>query len=98
VVAGVLACCEATGVAGEVINIAAGGRVSLLDLVRTLQLILGTSLEPEFGPVRDGDVRDSQADIFKARKLLGFEPRVAFEDGLRHTVEWYRAVAEPAAQ
>ena len=98
VVTGVLACCEAPGVAGEIINIAAGGRVSLLDLVRTVKLILGAEAEPEFGPVREGDVRDSQADIFKARKLLGFEPRVAFEDGLRQTVAWYRtAAATPAS-
>jgi UDP-glucose 4-epimerase len=97
VVAGVLACCEAPNVAGEIINVAAGGRVSLLDLVRTLQVILGTSLDPEFGPVRDGDVRDSQADIFKARKLLGFEPGVAFEDGLRQTVDWYQTSSAAAA-
>jgi nucleoside-diphosphate-sugar epimerase len=98
VVAGVLACCEAPGVAGEIINVAAGGRVSLLDLVRTLQLILGTGVEPEFGPVREGDVRDSQADIFKARKLLGFEPHVAFEDGLRRTVEWFHTSAAPSTR
>jgi nucleoside-diphosphate-sugar epimerase len=97
VVTGVLACCQAPNVAGEIINVAAGGRVSLLDLVRTLQLILGTSLEPEFGPAREGDVRDSQADIFKARKLLEFEPGVAFEDGLRQTVEWYRTSGATAA-
>jgi nucleoside-diphosphate-sugar epimerase len=97
VVAGVLACCEASGVAGEVINVAAGGRVSLLELIETLQLILDADVEPEFGPEREGDVRDSQADIFKARKLLGFEPQVSFEDGLRRTVEWYQATARQSA-
>jgi nucleoside-diphosphate-sugar epimerase len=66
VVAGVLAAAEAPGVAGEVINIAAGGRISLLDLVHTLQRILDSRVEPTFGPTRDGDVRDSQADITKA--------------------------------
>jgi nucleoside-diphosphate-sugar epimerase len=90
VVAGVLACCEAPGVAGEVINVAAGGRVSLLEVIRTLQVILKAPIEPTFGPAREGDVKDSQADIFKARKLLGFEPRTTFEEGLRHTVAWYQ--------
>jgi nucleoside-diphosphate-sugar epimerase len=73
-----------------VINIAAGGRISLLDLVHTLQRILDSRVEPTFGPTRDGDVRDSQADITKARRLLGFSPSVSLEEGLRRTVAWYR--------
>ena len=91
VVTGVLASCEAAKASGEVINVAAGGRISLLDLIKTLQTILGTNLKPVFGPTREGDVRDSQADIQKARKLLDFSPVVAFEDGLRQTVEWFKA-------
>jgi UDP-N-acetylglucosamine/UDP-N-acetyl-alpha-D-glucosaminouronate 4-epimerase len=91
VVAAVLRCCEAPGVAGEVINVAGGGRISLLELVRTLQTVLQTDVGPQLGPPREGDVRDSQADIFKARQLLGFEPRVTLEDGLRRTVAWYRS-------
>lgn len=93
VVAAVLRCCEAPGVAGEVINVAGGGRISLLELVRTLQIVLQKDVEPVFGPPREGDVRDSQADIFKARQLLGFEPRVNLEEGLRRTVAWYRSAA-----
>src|SRR5262249_29860819 len=89
VVQGVLRACEAPGVAGEVINVAAGGRVSLLEVIRALQVIFRSSLEPSFGPTREGDVRDSQADIYKARHLLGYEPSVPFEDGLRQTVAWY---------
>jgi nucleoside-diphosphate-sugar epimerase len=89
VVTGVLRCCEAPQVAGEVINVAAGGRISLLDLIRTLQGILRTDAAPTFGPAREGDVRDSQADIQKARKLLDFSPVVSFEDGLAQTVAWY---------
>jgi nucleoside-diphosphate-sugar epimerase len=91
VVNGVLRACEAPHAAGEVINVAAGGRVSLLDLVRSLQVILRTDVVPMHAPPREGDVRDSQADIFKARQLLGFEPFVTFGDGLRETVEWYLA-------
>jgi nucleoside-diphosphate-sugar epimerase len=97
VVAGVLACCEAPGAAGEVINVAAGGRVSLLEVVGTLQRILKSNVEPTFGPPREGDVKDSQADIFKARKLLGFEPKATFEDGLRQTVAWYQQAAAARA-
>jgi nucleoside-diphosphate-sugar epimerase len=90
VVAGVIAAAEAPGVAGEVINVAAGGRISLLDLIETLQRILRSNVAPTFGPIREGDVRDSQADITKAKRLLGFAPSVSLEEGLRRTVAWYR--------
>ena len=93
VVTGVLRACEAPNVAGEVINLAGGGRISLLELVRNLQIILKTSVEPTFGPARTGDVRDSQADVHKARKLLGFDPVVPFDEGLRRTVAWYQSAA-----
>lgn len=97
VVRGVLAAATTPGVGGEVFNVAVGGRVSLLELVRTLNVILGTELEPVLGEPRAGDVRDSQADILKARQRLAFEPQVTFETGLRHTVDWYRASAAPRA-
>ncbi len=87
---GVLAACTAPGVSGEVFNVAVGGRISLLDLVGTLQRLLGADVEPTFGPAREGDVRDSQADIVRARQMLGYEPQVSFEDGLRATVDWYK--------
>ena len=90
VVAGVLRACDAPKAAGEVINLAAGGRISLLDLLASLQRVLGTTVTPSFGPSREGDVRDSQADITKARQLLGFEARVPFDEGLRRTVAWHR--------
>jgi nucleoside-diphosphate-sugar epimerase len=96
VVDGVLRAAETPGVGGEVINVAVGGRISLLELVRTLQAIFKTDVQPNFKPEREGDVRDSQADIVKARKLLGYEPRVPFEEGLRRTVEWFRS-SPPAA-
>jgi len=90
VVDGVLRASTAAGVSGEYINVATGGRVSLLELARALQLITGTTLAPTLGPPRDGDVKDSQADIFKARKMLGYEPTVPFEEGLRLTVDWFK--------
>jgi nucleoside-diphosphate-sugar epimerase len=97
VVTGVLECCSAPGVAGEVINVAAGGRVSLLELIRSLQGILKTSAAPTFGPTREGDVKDSQADIAKARKLLNFAPSVPFDEGLRETVAWFQGRATGVA-
>jgi nucleoside-diphosphate-sugar epimerase len=90
VVDGVLRACEAPGASGESINVATEGRVSLNQLLDELQRILGTSLEPIYGPPRAGDVRDSQASIAKARRILGYEPSVPFEEGLRRTVAWFR--------
>ena len=90
VVDGVLRACHATAASGEVINVATGGRVSLNQLFGTLRDLIGARVEPIYAPPRAGDVKDSQADIEKARRLLGYEPLVAFETGLQKTVEWYR--------
>jgi nucleoside-diphosphate-sugar epimerase len=97
VVNGVLLACAAKDAAGEVINVANGGRVSLLDLARALQIILCQQVEPAFATAREGDVRDSQADIFKARQLLGYSPSVSFDEGLRRTVAWYRTALSVAS-
>jgi nucleoside-diphosphate-sugar epimerase len=90
VVAGVLQACQAPRAPGQSINLALGGRVSLLELVRTLNVILHKDISPAFGPTRDGDVKDSQADITKAKEILGFEAIVQFEEGLRRTVAWFQ--------
>jgi nucleoside-diphosphate-sugar epimerase len=90
VVDGVLRACTADGASGQVINVATGGRISLNDLFATLQTIIGGDLKPEYLPERAGDVRDSQADIGKAQRILGYAPVVSFEEGLRRTVDWYR--------
>jgi len=87
VVDGVLRACHAPLASGEAINVAMGGRISLLELLETLNRIMGTTIAPTFGPAREGDVRDSQASIEKAKMLLGFTPTVGFEDGLRRTIE-----------
>jgi nucleoside-diphosphate-sugar epimerase len=91
VVDGVLRACTAEGASGKVINVATGGRISLNELFRTLRDIIGASVEPVYLESRAGDVRDSQADITRARTILGYAPVVSFEDGLRRTVDWYRA-------
>src|SRR6476646_10142514 len=85
VVDGVLRACEAPGAAGEVINVATGNRISLNGLLSTLNAIAGTSVEPIYAEPRLGDVRDSLADITKAKQLLGYTPLVALEEGLSFT-------------
>ena len=90
VVDGVLRACHAPGASGEVINVATGGRISLNQLFRTVRDLVGAKIEPIYRDPRAGDVRDSQADISKARRLLGYEPVVTFEEGLEKTVEWHR--------
>jgi UDP-N-acetylglucosamine/UDP-N-acetyl-alpha-D-glucosaminouronate 4-epimerase len=94
VVDGVLRACEAPEASGEVINVATGGRISLNELLRTMNRIVGTKTEAIYQEPRAGDVRDSQADITKARQLLGYRPLVALEEGLRHTIEWCRTQSE----
>ncbi len=93
VVDGVLRACEAPGVSGEVINVATGGRISLNRLLQTMRELVGVQVEPKYCEPRAGDVRDSQADISKARRLLGYEPTVSFAEGLRRTIDWYRTSA-----
>ena len=90
VVDGVLRACHAPGASGEVINVATGGRISLNQLFRTVRDLVGARVEPIYAAPRAGDVRDSQADIQKARQLLGYEPQVSFDEGLKKTVDWYR--------
>ena len=83
VVDGVLRAAEAPNAAGEVINVATGGRISLNELLRTMNRIVGTDVKAEYKDPRAGDVRDSQADISKAKTLLGYVPIVGLEEGLR---------------
>jgi len=90
VVDGVLRACTAPQASGEVINVAIGGRVSLNELFRTLKDLTGAAVEPIYAESRAGDVRDSQADIGKAHRLLGYEPTVTLEQGLEKTVAWFR--------
>ncbi len=86
-----LAACTAPKEAlGEACNIACGGRISLLKLIDTINKITGKEIKPQFDPARPGDVRDSQAAITKAKKLLGWKPRVDFREGIEKAVAWYR--------
>jgi UDP-glucose 4-epimerase len=96
VVDGVLRACTAAEASGEVINVATGGRISLNELLKAMNRIVGTNIEAIYKAPRDGDVRDSQADIAKAKRLLGYAPSVGFEEGLRRTLEWCRIPAPRA--
>lgn len=78
---------------GQTFNIACGNRISLLELLKQLNALMGKSIEPEFKPARRGDVRHSRAAIKKAQQLLGYEPQVNFSDGLARTVAWYEKLA-----
>jgi nucleoside-diphosphate-sugar epimerase len=88
VVDAVIRAVETPGIGGEVFNIATSSRISLNELLATLKKIFNSNVEPIFKEARAGDVRDSQADISKATRLLGYKPTVGFEAGLRETVKW----------
>jgi UDP-glucose 4-epimerase len=90
VVDGVMRAIDSDAAVGQVINLAAGERISLNRAWKSLAALIGPLPEPEYEPARLGDVRDSQADISKADRLLGYSPVVTFQEGLRRTVEWAR--------
>ncbi|ARD67078.1 SDR family oxidoreductase [Eubacterium limosum] len=76
--------------AGEAFNIAYGGQVNLNELYQKLSELLNKKIEPVYGPERAGDIKHSNADIGKARKLLRYAPEYSFERGIELTIEWYR--------
>lgn len=84
------ACMAGHEAAGEAYNIAYGGREYLLDIYYGLTEALGVQVEPNFGPDRAGDIKHSNADISKAKKLLDYDPDWSFERGIKAAIEWYR--------
>jgi UDP-glucose 4-epimerase len=82
---------QAPGVAGRMYNAGNGQRYSLNYIWNLLQNIEGVTLPANYGPSREGDVRDSQADTTAARRDLGHDPQFTIEQGLRRTLAWYRA-------
>jgi len=80
----------ASGVGGEVFNVGCGARVSLLAIIASLERLLGRPLGRRHTPARAGDVLHTLADVGKAQRLLGYTPRVAFDEGLRRTLEYFR--------
>ena len=84
---------DAPDAVGRTINAADGRSIDLLHLLDVLNRLLGTKVKPRFAPPRPGDVRESQADISLARRLLHYEPQVDFDEGLRRSVDYYRQTA-----
>lgn len=82
---------DAPRLAGQVINVACGNQISLLDVVERINAVLGKDIRPTFAAPRPGDVRHSSADIRAARSLIGFQPIVSFEQGLERSIEHYAA-------
>lgn len=84
------ACLASHDVAGQAFNIAYGGREYLLDIYYGLTKALGVNIEPNFGPERSGDIKHSNADISKAKALLGYDPDWSFDRGIEEAIEWYK--------
>ena len=93
VAANLLACfTPAEGVSGEVFNVGCGERISVTDLWAIIQAQIGVKIEAEYAPPRQGDVRDSLADLSKISKGLGYEVLVSINEGLRRTADWLKAL------
>ena len=84
------ACLAPHEAAGEAFNIAYGGREYLIDIYYGLTQALGVDVEPHFGPDRAGDIKHSNANISKARKMLGYDPDWSFDRGIQAAIQWYR--------
>lgn len=85
------ACLAPHEAAGEAFNIAYGGREYLNDIYKTLVKELGKNIEPIYGPDRKGDIKHSNADISKAKRMLGYDPQYDFARGLAEAIDWYKA-------
>jgi len=86
-----LRACEAEGASGLVFNGGTGARITLNEVLKLLEKISGQKIQAKYDPPRTGDILHSQADVSLARKVLGYEPGVQFEEGLRRTWDWYKA-------
>ena len=84
------ACLAGEEAAGQAYNIAYGGREYLIDIYDALCDALGVDVKPNFGPDRPGDIKHSNADISKAKKLLGYDPEFDFSKGIKLAIEWYK--------
>jgi nucleoside-diphosphate-sugar epimerase len=80
---------------GEAMNIGCGDRISVLDLVELVNDLLGDRVDPVFVPARPGDVRDSQASVDKAARLIGYRPLVPVRDGVAATFRWFAEASNP---
>ena len=99
--AGVLALANAVGdrpeVAGTALNFAAGARLSVIDVVRRILALMGSELQPVVLSLPLKEIPEQRVSAARARRLLGWRPRVSVDGGLRETIEWYRAYLRAAA-
>ena len=86
-----LQACETPGIAGRILNLGTGGRYTLNYTLRLLEGFAGRPAKAKYDPPREGDIRDSQADISLAMQSFGYKPQIDFEEGLRKTWDWYRS-------
>ena len=86
-----LRACEASGASGKIFNGGTGARITLNQVLKRLEKVTGQKIVVRYDPPRTGDILDSQADISLARKILGYEPCVLFEEGLQRTWDWYKS-------
>ena len=91
-----LLACEAPNASGKTFNVGTGSSFTLNQTLKLLGEICGRHVEAKYDPPRDGDIRDSQADIAQARECLSYDPQVSFEEGLRRTFDWYRSTQTKA--
>jgi nucleoside-diphosphate-sugar epimerase len=89
---------EAKGAAGQIINVGTGIRSTLNQTLALLEKITARPAKAKYAPARDGDIRDSQADIGLAREALGYHPSIGFEEGLKKTWEWFSANQRAASR
>jgi len=84
---------EVRATKGEVVNVACGQAVSINDIINRVNELLGKNVQPKYEPQRPGDVKHSLADISLARKLLNYEPRILFDEGLKRAIDYYASIA-----
>lgn len=85
-----LLACTAPGIAGEAFNAACGDRITVNSMLEQVNKLAGKKIAAIYAPVRSGDILHSQAEVTKARTMMGYQAKTSFEEGLRRTVEWYR--------
>ena len=85
-----LLACIVPRVGGQVFNVACGDRITVNSMLQQINKITGKDVTPIYAASRAGDIKHSQADITRAKEHLGYDAKVGFEEGLRHTIEWYR--------
>ena len=75
---------------GESINISTKNAVTVNTVVNTIKELLGKDIDPVYAPARAGDIKHSLADVKKAKEVIGYEPKISFDEGIRKAIDWYK--------